>query len=190
MKLLKLLLKAYGPFTAKTLDFSTGPVDLHLIYGPNEAGKSSALRAMIDLRFGIPLRSPDDFVHAAGDLRIGGIFLTQAGERVGFVRRKGKGATLSRLNVETEQPDAALPMAGTYELELTGGMARGEFEAMFGLNHARLREGGRVLLLGEGDVGRLSSRPARERAGSRRCWTRWRSMRRNSTVRMAVRRTR
>lgn len=153
MKLLKLLLKAYGPFTAKTLDFSTGPVDLHLIYGPNEAGKSSALRAMIDLRFGIPLRSPDDFVHAAGDLRIGGIFLTQAGERVGFVRRKGKGATLSRLNVETEQPDAALPMAGTYELELTGGMARGEFEAMFGLNHARLREGGRVLLLGEGDVG-------------------------------------
>lgn len=153
MKLLKLLLQAYGPFTAKTVDFSTGPVDLHLIYGPNEAGKSSALRAMIDLRFGIPLRSPDDFVHAAGGMRIGGIFLTQAGERVGFVRRKGKGATLSRLNVETEQPDATLPMAGTYELELTGGMNRGEFEAMFGLNHARLREGGRVLLLGEGDVG-------------------------------------
>ncbi len=129
MKLLKLLLQAYGPFTAKTVDFSTGPVDLHLIYGPNEADKSS------------------------GDMRIGGIFLTQAGERVGFVRRKGKGATLSRLNVETEQPDATLPMAGTYELELTGGMNRGEFEAMFGLNHARLREGGRVLLLGEGDVG-------------------------------------
>lgn len=153
MKLLKLLLQAFGPFTAKTVDFSTGPADLHLMYGPNEAGKSSALRAMVDLRFGIPLRSPDDFVHAAGDLRIGGIFLTQAGERVGFVRRKGKGATLSRLDVETEQPDAALPMVAAYELELTGGMERGEFESMFGLNHARLREGGQVLLLGEGDVG-------------------------------------
>lgn len=58
MKLLKLLLQAYGPFTAKTVDFSTGPVDLHLIYGPNEAGKSSALRAMIDLRFGIPCAAP------------------------------------------------------------------------------------------------------------------------------------
>ena len=153
MKLLKLLLQAFGLFTDKTLDFSTGLVDLHLIYGPNEAGKSSALRAMMDLRFGIPLRSPDDFVHAAGELRIGGIFLTQSGDRVGLVRRKGKGATLSRLNVETEQPDPALPLEVTHERELTGGMERGEFEAMFGLNHARLREGGQVLLRGEGEVG-------------------------------------
>ena len=153
MKLLKLLLQAFGPFTDKTLDVSDGRTDLHLVYGPNEAGKSSALRAMMDLRFGIPLRSPDDFVHAASDLRIGGIFLTQTGERVGCVRRKGKGVTLSRLNVDTEQPDAAHPLAAGLERELTGGMERGEFEAMFGLNHARLREGGKILLRGEGDVG-------------------------------------
>ena len=153
MKLLKLLLQAFGPFTGKTLDLSGGSADLHLIYGPNEAGKSSALRAMMDLRFGIPLRSPDDFLHAANELRIGGIFLTHAGERIGCVRRKGKGVTLSRLNVETEQPDAALPLAAGLEQELTGGMERGEFEAMFGLNHARLREGGKILLRGEGDVG-------------------------------------
>jgi len=153
MKLLKLLLQAFGPFTDQTLDFSTGPVDLHLIYGLNEAGKSSALRAMLDLRFGIPLRSPDDFLHAAGELRIGGIFLTPAGERVGFVRRKGKGTTLSRLNIEREQPEPTLAIEPGHELELTGGMERGEFEAMFGLNHARLREGGQVLLRGEGDVG-------------------------------------
>ncbi|MBS0169030.1 MAG: AAA family ATPase [Nitrospira sp.] len=153
MKLLKLLLHAFGPFTGKTLDFSSGPVDLHLIYGPNEAGKSSALRAMMDLRFGIPHRSPDDFVHAAADLRIGGIFLTQTGEQIGLVRRKGKGATLARLDVETGQPDGALSSPSTYDLELTGGMERSAFEAMFGLNHARLREGGEVLLRGEGDVG-------------------------------------
>ena len=68
MRFLRLLLQAYGPFTNKVVDFSIGHPNLHLIYGPNEAGKSSALRAMIDLRFGIPPRSSDGFVHAAGDL--------------------------------------------------------------------------------------------------------------------------
>jgi len=61
-------LHAFGPFTECALDF-TGkglgtPPDLHLIYGPNEAGKSSALRAMTDLRFGIPLQSSDGFTHS------------------------------------------------------------------------------------------------------------------------------
>jgi uncharacterized protein YhaN len=153
MKLVRLLLQAFGPFTNKVVDFSTGPTDLHLIYGPNEAGKSSALRAMTDLRFGIPLRSPDDFVHATGDLRITGVFVDQAGQRVGLIRRKGRGATLARLDVDTEQPDPSLEVESTHERELTGGLERAEFEAMFGLNHARLREGGKLLLAGEGDLG-------------------------------------
>ncbi len=153
MKLIKLLLQAFGPFTGKTLDLSTGPSNLHVIYGPNEAGKSSALRAMLDLRFGIPQRSQDHFVHATGDLRIAGIFTTPSGERIGFVRRKGKGTTLARLNVETEQPDPTLTVEARHERELTGGLERAEFEAMFGLNHARLREGGKVLLSGQGDLG-------------------------------------
>ena len=58
MKLARLLLQAFGPFTDKTLDFAASPGNLHLIYGPNEAGKSSALRAITDLRFGI-LGIPD-----------------------------------------------------------------------------------------------------------------------------------
>ena len=142
MRLLRLLLQAFGPFTNRVVDFSTGASNLHLIYGANEAGKSSALRAMLDLRFGIPLRSPDDFVHAAGDLRIGGIFLDQAGERIGLVRRKGRGQTLSRLDVETEQPDPASIVEIRHERDLTGGLERTDFEAMFGLNHARLRKAG------------------------------------------------
>ncbi|OQW61767.1 MAG: hypothetical protein BVN28_06670 [Nitrospira sp. ST-bin4] len=153
MRLLRLLLQAFGPFTNKVVDFSAGPNNLHLIYGPNEAGKSSALRAMTDLRFGIPVRSSDSFVHAAGDLRIGAVFLEQTGQPIGLVRRKGRGATLSRLNPETEQADPALPTDSTLERELTGGLERTEFESMFGLNHARLREGGQRLLAGEGDLG-------------------------------------
>jgi uncharacterized protein YhaN len=157
MKLARLLLQAFGPFTATELVFTGNGVDpaanLHLIYGPNEAGKSSALRAMMDLRFGIHLHSPDDFIHAPGKLRVAGVFLDDQGEAIGLVRRKGRGSTLSRFDITTGQP-ANPPEAGQeLELALTGGLERKEFEAMFGLNHERLRAGGDLLLKGEGELG-------------------------------------
>lgn len=152
MKFVRLLLQAFGPFTDATLDFAASPAHLHLIYGPNEAGKSAALRAMTDLRFGIPLRSPDDFLHPSNRLRIAGVFTDDGGEPVGLVRRKGRGQTLSRFNVATGQPDPG-PVSREHELALTGGLERSEFEAMFGLNHLRLRDGGNLLLKGEGELG-------------------------------------
>jgi exonuclease SbcC len=86
-------------------------------------------------------------------LRIGGVFIDQAGRPVGLIRRKGRGTTLSGLDVRTEQTDPGFAVDSRLERELTGGLERQEFEAMFGLNHARLREGGAVLLSGEGDLG-------------------------------------
>lgn len=153
MKLIRLLLQSFGPFTGTVLDLAASPANLHLIYGPNEAGKSSALRAMTDLRFGIIPQSPDDFLHPSNQLRIAGVFLDESGEPIGLVRRKGRGSTLLRLDVATEQVDASLPVLREHELALTGGLERKEFEAMFGLNHARLREGGDLLLRGEGELG-------------------------------------
>ena len=153
MKLARLMLQAFGPFTDKTVDFAASTSNLHLIYGPNEAGKSAALRAITDLRFGIPLHSADDFIHPTGRMRIAGVFIDDQGEQIGLVRRKGRAPTLSRFDVATEQPDPALPVLREYELALTGGLERSEFEAMFGLNHARLREGGDRLLKGEGELG-------------------------------------
>jgi len=58
-------LKAFGPFTERVLDFGAAQYGLVLVHGLNEAGKSSALRAISDLRFGIPLQSKDNFVHFA-----------------------------------------------------------------------------------------------------------------------------
>ena len=49
MKLLTLNLKAVGPFTDLVLDLSGGEHGLHLIYGPNEAGKTSTLRGPVAL---------------------------------------------------------------------------------------------------------------------------------------------
>ena len=157
MKLLRLLLHAFGPFTDKELSFADGGpqagVNLHLIYGPNEAGKSSALRAMMDLRFGIPLRSPDDFLHLAKDLRVAGVFADADDNPIGLVRRKGRKATLMLFDPGQKDLVPAEEAGPGYELALTGGLSRGDFEAMFGLNHARLREGGDRLVKGEGELG-------------------------------------
>ncbi len=157
MKLARLLLQAFGPFTNVELDFASTPnhpaPNLHLIYGPNEAGKSSALRAMTDLRFGIPLRSQDDFLHDSNQLRIAGVFIDREGQPLGLTRRKGRGTTLSRIDVATGQPFSPPDVTREQEQELTGGLERAEFEAMFGLNHERLRQGGALLIKGEGELG-------------------------------------
>ena len=48
MRLQRLDLLRYGKFTDQSLDFGTaaeGAADLHIVYGPNETGKSTALSA-------------------------------------------------------------------------------------------------------------------------------------------------
>lgn len=68
----RLDLIAFGRFTGETLDLSAGPVRFHLVYGPNESGKSTSLRAIHALLFGIPQRSEDDFLHDYKKMRVGG----------------------------------------------------------------------------------------------------------------------
>jgi len=152
MKLRRLFLKAFGPFTDAELDFS-GAANLHLIYGPNEAGKSSALRAMIDLRYGIPARSRDDFVHDFKHMLVAACFENAAGEPVGLARRKGNRDTLALADTSTGQPLAAGTVPADVFLALTGGVERSQFETMYGLNSSRLRSGGQLLMEGDGELG-------------------------------------
>jgi len=70
MRIEQLLPTAFGPFTDLELDFSAP--GLQVVYGPNEAGKSSALRALDAWLFGIPERTRDDFLHPRPALLVGG----------------------------------------------------------------------------------------------------------------------
>lgn len=152
MKIRRLFLKAFGPFTDAALDFS-GPANLHLVYGANEAGKSSALRAMTDLRYGIPPRSKDDFVHGFKDMLLAGCFEDAAGRAVGLARRKGNRDTLMNADPSTGLPGANAPVGPDVLLALTGGVAREQFDTMYGLNSEHLRKGGQMLIQGEGELG-------------------------------------
>ncbi|MDG2222159.1 MAG: AAA family ATPase [Rubripirellula sp.] len=147
MILARLDLKAFGRFTDVTLDLSAGPRRFHLIYGPNESGKSTSLRAITSLLFGIHHRTEDNFLHANPHLRVGGL-LIDGDQEFGCVRRKGKKATLR--DADDDQPIDENVIAA-----MLNGIQRESFLSRFGLSHEALVEGGREVLSGEGDLGQI-----------------------------------
>lgn len=145
MRLQRLHIPAFGPFTGLEVSFPDQPNDFHVVYGANEAGKSSLLRAIRDCLFGIPGQSTDNFLHAYHDLRIKAEIWNRAGTRLSFQRRKGNKNTLLKED-GTQLPDNALtPFLGTVD--------RAYFSAMFGLGMRELHEGAQELLRGEGSMG-------------------------------------
>lgn len=145
MRFRRLGLDAYGPFTGTALDLTRVQGNgLHLIYGPNEAGKSSALRAIRDLLFGIPQNTPDAHLHVAQALRLSAL-LERDGEELAFVRRKKRKDSLSTLD---DKPFEEARLA-----RFLNGLDAASFDRLFGLDHERLQRGGDEMLSGQGDVG-------------------------------------
>ena len=146
MKLCRLQLSAFGPFTDHVLDFGDpARAGIHLVYGPNEAGKSSSLRAITGLFFGIPVHTDDAHLHPMKKLRVGATLALSGGEQLEIVRRKGRTRTL--LDPEGNAIDEAVLQRAL------GGASRELFLSMFGLDHRTLRVGAEALLAGGGDVG-------------------------------------
>ena len=81
MRLTRLDLLKYGAFETRSLTLRPD-AKLHVIFGANEAGKSTTLSAVRDLLFGFPNRTPYDFRFKASELRLGGEVLSKAGARL------------------------------------------------------------------------------------------------------------
>jgi uncharacterized protein YhaN len=144
MRLLTLDLERYGPFTGRTVTFKPD-AKLHVVYGPNEAGKSCALAAVTDLFFGIEPRTRYDFLHDGKDLRLGAVITARDGSRLTFRRRKGNKNTL------VDSADGALGDEAL--LPYLGSLSREVFCSAFGLNAEALRRGAEEMLKSDGDVG-------------------------------------
>ncbi len=148
MRFERLALERYGVFEGAALDFGGALPGFHVVYGPNEAGKSTVLAAIADLLFGIPHRSAYNFRHDNNRLRIAAEIVNAAGQRLAFRRRKANSGTLLSLGAgETALPDNVLA-------PFLGGMSRDGFTRMFGLDHGRLRAGGEGMLRSGGDLAR------------------------------------
>src|SRR4051812_8273338 len=93
MRLARLMLERYGRFEDCELTFRAGPPDLHVVYGANEAGKSTSLAAVSDLLFGFQTRSPYNFLFDYSLLRVGAT-LEDDGRTLACRRKKGTTGTL------------------------------------------------------------------------------------------------
>ena len=145
MKILNLHLMAFGPFTDLDLDLTRDRSGMQIVYGPNEAGKSSALRALTGWLFGIEHNSPDNFIHDYKQLKIGGTLTNSAGRELTFIRRKGRSNTVLTTGGE--------PLDDDILRDYLQGIDRQLFLSMFGIDHQALVNGGEDILKGGGELG-------------------------------------
>ena len=144
MRLNRLELLKYGAFNDRSLTFRQD-AKLHVIFGRNEAGKSSTLAGVSDLLFGFPGRTPFDFCFKASELRLGGEVVSKIGDRLAFVRRKGNSRTLLDLEGSPIEDNALGPFLGLMTPEI--------FRNAFGLDAEKLRSGAEELILARGELG-------------------------------------
>jgi uncharacterized protein YhaN len=147
MRINRLDLMAFGHFTEKSLDLSDGDLGLHIIYGDNEAGKSTSLRALIGWLFGIQTRTQDNFLHDNPKLRIGGELQGLNGQKFEFVRRKGNKDTLLKYASNAPLDESR------FSQFFPAGMDETLFTKLWGIDHGGLIAGGQELLEQSGDLG-------------------------------------
>jgi uncharacterized protein YhaN len=149
MRLKRLDLTRFGNFTDQSIDFGEKPQslpDLHIVYGPNEAGKSTALAAFLDLLFGMGTQSPFGFLHPYPTMRVGGV-LEFAAEAREFVRIKRPQNSLF------DSDDR--PISESVIRNELGGIDRESYRTMFSLDDETLEKGGESILASKGDLGEL-----------------------------------
>ncbi|MBK7000009.1 MAG: AAA family ATPase [Rhodoferax sp.] len=140
----------FGLFTDRSLAFPTAERDFHVLVGPNEAGKSTIRSAIHDLLYGIPKNTVHGFLHPMPEMRLGAR-ITHAtntlANTLSFVRTKGNKQTL-------RTPEDGVLDEGALASFL-GATDRAFFTQMFGLDHARLIEGGHSILSASDDLGQI-----------------------------------
>lgn len=141
----ELHLERYGLYERLSLPFrSTG---LNVVFGPNEAGKSTCLSAIQDFLFGIRNNTPYGQRFGYDQMKIKATLSLADGQDLTLSRRKGRRKTLS--------DEHGLAIDDSVLNGILGSLSRERFSALFGLDHQILREGGESLFQAEGDIGRL-----------------------------------
>jgi uncharacterized protein YhaN len=143
MWLSRLDLIAFGKFTDVRLTLGPG---FHLVYGPNEAGKSTTLRAIRQLLFGFDERTDDNFVHSNPNLRIGGVLSSGSGEELEVIRRKTRKDSLRAGD------DMTIVDPNRWAQFLVG-IDETIFQQRYGIDYEQLVQGGHQIATGSGDLG-------------------------------------
>jgi uncharacterized protein YhaN len=144
MRIHRLDLTRFGRFTDISLDLSAPGT--HLVLGHNEAGKTTAMAAIEQLLYGIPVRTTHAFLHDMRDLRLGALLADDEGETLEIVRVKKQSNTLQAANGD--------PIEQTRLAQLLHDVAEQVFTSLFTIGHEEIVAGGEALLDSDGEVGR------------------------------------
>lgn len=156
MRFERLAVERFGHFESLDLDLSGGP-GLVVIYGPNEAGKTTLLRALHGLLFGIDERTPYAFEYDYRAIALRAVLRDTSGQRLDITRlKKRKDSLLGSLRSDVgEVPLDALRFSRYF-----GAITEELYGSIFGFSHADLQQGSEVLqiaglseLLGGGALG-------------------------------------
>ena len=137
MRLTELGLEKYGCYLKRSLRSFPDGVGLTVVYGPNEAGKSTCLEAIADFLYAIPKATPRGGTFGYEGMRLGASMRLADGRHVTLVRRKGYGKTLSDAKGTAYDEAVLAPILGP--------ITRDRFLNLFGLDHQSLRSGGNDL---------------------------------------------
>ncbi|MBU2888427.1 ATP-binding protein [Celeribacter halophilus] len=152
MRLQRLDLDRFGHFTDRSFDFGTGlgaggdRPDFHIIYGPNEAGKTTTMEAALRLFYGFPMREGYAFKHPRNNLQVSATL-----EIDGTVRRftrlpKRSGALVDETG--TVLPETALSAH-------LAGLSEEDYRQLLCLDDETIERGGEEIANAQGDIGRL-----------------------------------
>lgn len=145
MRVERLDLHAYGHYEGAALELSEPPAGLTVVWGPNEAGKSTARRALLAALFGFERDDPGAYRHGRHGLRLGASLVSADGRRLTFVR-EGQSKCVDE---HGDHLDEAL--VGN----LCGEVDRQLCTRLFSIGHEELRAGSEALLEADGEIGRL-----------------------------------
>lgn len=147
MRIERLDLLSYGPFHDVSLDIAVPGGGLTVVLGPNEAGKSTALRALRSMLYGFPRGTTDDFGRGRASLKLGARLRGADGSAHDLVRQAaGRPALVTA---------AGNPVDEAMIAALLGDVDRALFTSLFTINHEELHNGSQDLLDADGELGRL-----------------------------------
>ncbi|TNJ48404.1 YhaN family protein [Phaeobacter sp. B1627] len=148
MRIQRLTLDRFGHFTNREFDFGTAGDghDFHIIYGPNEAGKTTTMEAVLRLFYGFPTRESYAFKHPRNNLQISAT-LNMDGVLRTFTRLPTRGGSL------IDETGSALPEAAL-SAHLAG-LSETDYRRLLCLDDETIERGGEEIANAEGDIGRL-----------------------------------
>jgi len=148
MRLERLSLDFFGHFTGKSFDFGKAgqASDFHVIYGSNEAGKTTTMEAYLRLLYGFPHREPYGFQHQRQNLRVSGL-LDIGGKTRQFTRLPSRTGNL-RGEADEVLPETAIA-------SFLGGLLLDDYRNLLCLDDDTIEKGGEDIASAQGDIGRL-----------------------------------